>query len=202
MDAVAQGRYAHRVEVEATEELGELVRQVLREPLTSLFGRSGLGKTSLLKAGLFPRLREEDYLPIYVRLDHAGEAPALCQQVYGELQAACETNRIQASHPAQDESLWSFFHRRDTEFWTVPPVIVFDQFEEILTVDPANRAAKTAFFTQVGAALHAAAALWTLLTVAASFLSSLAAFSVLAASAPFSKIESKASRIIRMTSLA
>src|SRR5262249_19652430 len=33
-------------------------------------------------------------------------------------------------------------------------VLFFDQFEEILTVDPGNQAAKTAFFAQVGAALR------------------------------------------------
>ena len=43
-------------------ESGELLRLVRREPLTVVFGRSGLGKTSLLKAGLFPLLRGEDCL--------------------------------------------------------------------------------------------------------------------------------------------
>ena len=33
-------------------------------------------------------------------------------------------------------------------------VLIFDQFEEILTVDPTDRAAKEAFFAQVGAALR------------------------------------------------
>src|SRR3954463_7691442 len=99
-----------------TAEGGELLRLVRRELLTVLFGRSGLGKTSLLKAGLFPLLREEDALPVYVRLDHADGAPALREQVYRELQVECEANRVQASRPARDETLWSFFHRRDAEF--------------------------------------------------------------------------------------
>ena len=51
---------------------------VLDAPVTVLFGRSGLGKTSLLRAGLFPLLRDPSphlsltrihYLPVYVRLD-------------------------------------------------------------------------------------------------------------------------------------
>src|SRR5436853_5826706 len=80
-------------------ESGELVRLVRRELLTVLFGRSGLGKTSLLRAGLFPLLREEDCLPIYRRLDHADGAPALREQVYRRLQAEHEANRVQASPP-------------------------------------------------------------------------------------------------------
>ncbi|HEY6324722.1 MAG TPA: WD40 repeat domain-containing protein [Thermoanaerobaculia bacterium] len=120
-------------------ESGELLRLVRREPLTVLFGRSGLGKTSLLKAGLFPLLRGEDCLPVYLRLDHAEGAPALSEQVFRGLQARCAAERVQAAQAAGDESLWSFFHRRDAELWSernrpVTPVIVFDQFEEIFTL--------------------------------------------------------------------
>src|SRR5207248_11537905 len=35
-----------------------------------------------------------------------------------------------------------------------PEVLIFDQFEEILTVDPADQAGKQEFFTQLGAALR------------------------------------------------
>ncbi len=38
-------------------EITDLVRRVKRRLLTILFGVSGLGKTSLLQAGLFPALR-------------------------------------------------------------------------------------------------------------------------------------------------
>jgi WD40 repeat protein len=119
-------------------ESDELLRLVRRESLTVLFGRSGLGKTSLLKAGLFPLLRGEDCLPVYVRLDHADGA-SLREQIFRGLKTACDAERIQAAKPARDESLWSFFHRRDAEFWSernrpVTPVIVFDQFEEIFTL--------------------------------------------------------------------
>ena len=128
-------------------EAAELLRLVRREPLTVLFGRSGLGKTSLLKAGLFPVLRDEDLLPVYVRLDHAGAAPPLAEQVLRELQAACDAGRVQAAPPAAQEGLWSYFHRRDAEFWSalnrpVTPVIVFDQFEEIFTLGQEGEAAR------------------------------------------------------------
>ncbi len=139
-------------------ESGELLRMVRREPLTVVFGRSGLGKTSLLKAGLFPLLRGEDYLPVYVRLDHADGAPALRKQVFSGLQSACDGDRVQAAQPAEDETLWSFFHRRDAEFWSernrlVTPVIVFDQFEEIFTLgqeSEASQARSAAFLAELG----------------------------------------------------
>ncbi len=139
-------------------ESGELLRLVRREPLTVVFGRSGLGKTSLLKAGLFPLLRGEDCLPVYVRLDHAEGAPALREQIFRELQTACDADRVQAAQPAGEEGLWSFFHRRDAEFWSernrpVTPVIVFDQFEEIFTLGQEteeSRARSAAFLAELG----------------------------------------------------
>ena len=41
-------------------ETDELLRLVMRTRLSVLFGLSGLGKSSLLQAGLFPRLRCEE----------------------------------------------------------------------------------------------------------------------------------------------
>ena len=139
-------------------ESGELVRLVRRELLTVLFGRSGLGKTSLLKAGLFPELRDDDALPVYVRLDHAEGAPALREQIFRELHAECAAARVQAARPAGDESLWSFFHRRDAEFWSdrnrpVTPVLVLDQFEEIFTLGEESEEARVrsaAFLAELG----------------------------------------------------
>src|SRR6185437_15129234 len=46
------------------EEVAELARRVQRKLLTILFGKSGLGKTSILRAGLVPRLREHGYCPV------------------------------------------------------------------------------------------------------------------------------------------
>ncbi len=104
-----------------------------------LFGRSGYGKTSLLHAGLFPRLRGEDFLPVYLRLDFSPEAPPLLAQVHAKLAASAAENGIEAPSSAPDIALWTFFHARSTEFWgprnrLVTPVLVFDQFEEIFTL--------------------------------------------------------------------
>ena len=50
-------------------DIKQLHGLVGRERLTVLFGVSGLGKSSLLQAGLFPRLRPDKILPIPIRLD-------------------------------------------------------------------------------------------------------------------------------------
>src|SRR5215813_13754651 len=53
----------------AYDEASELLRLIRLAPLTVLYGKSGLGKSSLLQAGLFPLLRAEHFLPIYLRVD-------------------------------------------------------------------------------------------------------------------------------------
>jgi hypothetical protein len=114
-------------------ESEELTRLVRRERLTVLFGRSGLGKSSLLHAGLFPHLREDLHLPVYLRIDYA-VATSPRQQVWDALNEACIRNGVKAMPPEPDESLWAYFHRAGAGFWNpgrgpLLPVLVFDQFE-------------------------------------------------------------------------
>lgn len=138
-------------------ETAELLRLVCRAPLTVLFGRSGLGKTSLLKAGLFPVLRASDRLPVYLRIDHAAAAPPPREQVRRALLAECAAHRVEAALPGAEAGLWAMFHRRDTEFWSarnrpVRPVLVFDQFEEVFTlgeIDEGARARSAAFLAEL-----------------------------------------------------
>jgi hypothetical protein len=56
-----------------SKEIDELYQLVELNTLTLLYGKSGLGKSSLLQAGLFPLLRENKYVPIYIRPDYKDE---------------------------------------------------------------------------------------------------------------------------------
>ena len=124
-------------------ESAELRRLVLHAPLTVLFGASGLGKTSLLQAGLFPALRKEHYVPIYIRLDVRDESAPLMEQVKLALQAQFDARRIDAPAIRHDESLWTYLHRARLELWSeqnqlLSPVFVLDQFEEVFTLGAEN----------------------------------------------------------------
>lgn len=116
-----------------------LLKLVRAKPLTVLVARSGLGKTSLLKALLIPLLRSERFLPVYLRMNYADTAAPLRDQVLGQLATACAEAGVTAYTAASQESLWHYFHRRDVGFWdrekrAVTPVIVIDQFEEVFTL--------------------------------------------------------------------
>ncbi|MEU3012174.1 WD40 repeat domain-containing protein [Nocardia asteroides] len=119
-------------------EAASLLRHVRDAPVTVLYGRSGLGKTSLLRAGLFPALRDENYLPIYIRLDLTRNAAALSRQLHRAVRGSIRAHAPDAVLPRDDESLWEYLHRTDFELWSaqnypLTPVIVLDQFEELFT---------------------------------------------------------------------
>jgi len=127
------------------DEAAELARRVQRKNLTVLFGQSGLGKTSLLRAGLVPRLRNEGFCPVYVRVDYSPESPSPAEQIkqaiFRATAAAGAWTRPGAA--IEGESLWAFMHHRgdllrDAEGRTLLPLLIFDQFEEIFTLAQAD----------------------------------------------------------------
>lgn len=123
------------------EEVAELARRVQRKLLTILFGKSGLGKTSILRAGLVPRLREHGFCPVYVRIDYSRDTPEPAEQIKEAIRrAASATGQwTQVGVAAAGESLWEFLHHRDDVLRdasgaTIIPLLIFDQFEELFTL--------------------------------------------------------------------
>ena len=135
--AVAQG-YKFCGRERAINELYSIVDNNL---LTTLYGKSGIGKSSLLQAGVFPRLRTDNYLPVMIRLG-AGIAGNYSyttivmdavRKAVAEAGGRCVATQ-EGEAACEEERLWHFFH--STEFQsaggdTLFPVIVLDQFEEL-----------------------------------------------------------------------
>jgi WD40 repeat protein len=131
-------------------EKRKLFRLVEHNLLTVVFGKSGIGKTSLLNAGLFPGLRDKGFLPIRLRPDYSASAPPPREQIRniitGELKrcGVHETGKEKggAQPFGPGETLWEYFHRvnhgDDTGKKSITPVLVFDQFEEIFTLGKSN----------------------------------------------------------------
>jgi WD40 repeat protein len=125
-----------------SRETRELYQRVKREVLTIIFGSSGVGKSSLLHAGLLPKLRTDHFFPVLLRIDYSGTtAPRLQIQAAIQTAALAHGLEVDAICPpmtaASEESLWEQLHR--LEFWDsrtrlLTPVLIFDQFEEIFTL--------------------------------------------------------------------
>lgn len=128
-------------------ETAELLRRVRREVLTIVFGPSGIGKTSLLRAGLFARLAEQDHLPIYIRPSYKEGSPPVAEQALAVIRHTLESRKVEedlGGKPAA--TLWEYLH--SAELWDrnnrlLTPVLFFDQFEEIFTVGRGTPAAET-----------------------------------------------------------
>ncbi|MBS0662087.1 MAG: hypothetical protein JSR48_02400 [Verrucomicrobia bacterium] len=131
------------------EEAAELSRRVQRKLLTVLFGQSGLGKTSILQAGLVPRLRPEGFCPVYVRLDYDPHSPSPADQIKRAVFRATEAagTWTKTGSAVAGETLWEFLHHRDDVLKdatgrTLVPILIFDQFEEIFTLAQSDDAGR------------------------------------------------------------
>lgn len=126
------------------QEASELLSLVRLAPLTVVYGKSGLGKTSLLQAGLYPLLRAEHYLPVHLRIDFSAGLKALpLKEVMRRLKEELDGVKAEYPKPGGDESLWEYLHRKDVEIWSkdnfpLIPVLVFDQFEELFSRSGGN----------------------------------------------------------------
>ena len=116
-----------------------LLHKVLGERLVVLFGKSGIGKTSLLNAGLMQPLRENNCFPLPVRFNDPQMDPL--QTLYEAAGRVSEEKGIEY-RAGEKASLWDFF--RTAEFWSaedalLTPVLVLDQFEEFFALHDSAR---------------------------------------------------------------
>lgn len=142
-----------------SRESEEFVRLVQRDILTVLFARSGLGKSSLLRAGVAPLLRKQNFLPVLVRVDYAASSLRPVDQIVAATFSSAAVAKIEVEaadgygSPATPAewlgTLWEFFHCH--QFWSprndpVQPVLILDQFEEVFTLG--QRSSHTAGFIE------------------------------------------------------
>ena len=130
--------------------ISSLFAMVDNNLLITLYGKTGIGKTSILNAGVFPILRSRGYLPVSIRLgkyDNTKEtsfAKRIITRIEDEVEAiggSIETlypDYSSANNSAID-FLWKFFGTtvfKDDSGQEVYPVIALDQLEEIFIKQP------------------------------------------------------------------
>jgi len=124
-----------------------LTNQVLANRLVVVYAKSGVGKSSLLNAGVAPRLREARCQPLLVRVNDVARGPLA--SVLEGVRAEAARQQVEYVH-GDTGSLWRFF--KTVEFWRgdllLTPVLVIDQFEELFTLH--DEAARDAFLVELG----------------------------------------------------
>ena len=115
-------------------EIDKLTNLIKSNTLTIVFGKSGTGKTSLLNAGVFPKLRKDYFLPFRIRLEFKEDSPDLVTQISQILKSEIEKYGFKVeSYPDSKTTLWEYFHSEP--LWkSITPIMIFDQFEEIFTL--------------------------------------------------------------------
>ena len=123
------------------QQAKELFRLVSANVITTLYGKSGVGKSSLLAAGLFPMLKSQHCIPFKIRLYtecKAGESFAQhITDVLKEYSTPIDGLEYEPLAPDSVDYLWHFmafhnFRDKGSDALDATPILVFDQFEELL----------------------------------------------------------------------
>jgi Novel STAND NTPase 1/FHA domain len=147
-----------------TIEAQNLLDSLIARRIVLLYSPSGAGKTSLIQASLIPMLKEEGFhvLPV-MRVNHTpdpdlGIPPAVNRYIFSlliSLEEELPPDKRTPLAELAEVTLVDYLHQRAGAMdGQAPEVLIFDQFEEILTVDPTDEAARKSFFEQVGEALR------------------------------------------------
>lgn len=129
------------------QEMVALTDQITANRLVVVYAKSGVGKTSLLQAGVCPLLREDCYAPLTVRVNDIRKGPL--NSVMEGISTAAKRQGLEY-HPGSQHSLWHFF--KTVEFWRndllLTPVLLLDQFEELFTLHTPE--ARESFLIELG----------------------------------------------------
>ena len=117
------------------EEIEDLSQRVLNDFDTIVYGKSGIGKTSIINAGVLPIVRKNGFVPIVLRLDHSNKKKYI-SQIKEAIGKDVEIIETASAKNVDKELLWEFFHRHKflVDGERVKLMLVFDQFEEMFTL--------------------------------------------------------------------
>src|SRR3712207_3254009 len=163
-------------------EREDLLDLLVAERIVLLYSPSGAGKTSLLEAALTPALQAAGFevLPV-IRVTHTLEprpgAPTPRNRYVMSVLLSLEEGLLpEEQRPVTELATLTMREyleiRADRDGRPGNEVLVFDQFEEVLTADPTDEPAKHAFFRELGEALRDRG-YWALFSMREDFLAGL-----------------------------
>ncbi|MEV4144085.1 ATP-binding protein [Amycolatopsis sp. NPDC049691] len=145
-------------------EAKELANLVMAERIVLLHAPSGAGKTSLIQTSVTKKLREEGFAPteaLRVECPRPDTVSVPNRYVFSLALNLLGGKRFAPAQLARMKLPEVLAHATGTQGRRV---LVIDQLEEILTLDPTDVDVKTDFFRQLGEAIEKCA-LWTLLAI-------------------------------------
>lgn len=125
-------------------EIRDLYHQVILADLIILFAKSGIGKSSLIEAGLIPLLSNSNLNPINIRLNENTSSPK-------HLLLNNLSNYYQISFDPK-HTLWQVFKIIEKQNKEIP-LIIFDQFEEFFKYH--DKGEQDEFASELADILHA-----------------------------------------------
>ncbi|MBR6181430.1 MAG: ATP-binding protein [Prevotella sp.] len=137
------------------EDIRDLTQSVLNDTDTLLYGRSGIGKSSILNAGVIPAARRNGFQPVLVRFSHK-EQHSYLHQIREVIAKDIDIREVVPCKDEDKESLYEFFHRHTfhgTDGERVKLLVIIDQFEEIFTLQE-NEQKKKRFFAELADLLN------------------------------------------------
>ena len=151
------------------EEISQLYTRIVFNTQTVVYGKSGVGKSSIINAGIIKRAKMDGMLPVWIRLTHTTKTDQTPSEAYidqikkridEELQKrGAYAEELVAHDESHNESLWELLHRY--RYWLkseesqqrLIPLLIFDQFEEIFTLEVNNHRIKE-FFNELADLLN------------------------------------------------
>lgn len=158
-------------------ETRKLANLLGAERIVFLHSPSGAGKTSLVQAALIPKMQTRNFhvRPISRVNQELPVAVSGNRYVFSVLsaleQAYPEAEQLPAAELAT-LSLVAYMTRRPPPAEAKYELLVFDQFEEVLTLDPTDQNTKHAFFEQLGQLLEDRT-IWALFAMREDYLGAL-----------------------------
>ncbi|MCP4657025.1 MAG: ATP-binding protein, partial [bacterium] len=138
-------------------EVRDLYYLLNAERVVVLHSPSGAGKSSLVQAGLVPRLKEafDVWGPTRVNQESAAAVNRYVQSALVGFEEDVPEHLRRSPEVLAGQTLAEYFAARPRRRSApAEAVLLFDQFEEILTAAPLAVAAKEAFFDQLGELLR------------------------------------------------
>ncbi|NTV65733.1 MAG: hypothetical protein HGA65_19675, partial [Oscillochloris sp.] len=160
-------------------ETRDLQSLLVGDRIVLLNSPSGAGKTSLIQAALIPRLEQRRFVvrPT-IRVGAVSPIPGANRYLLSVMQS------LEDARPAAEQlrpeqlaalALDDYLSQRCGTGAEHGQVLIFDQFEEVLTLDPTDESARLAFFEQLGDAL-ADSWRWALFAIREEYVAALEAY--------------------------